>query len=299
MLYMVIPNTPTGSDTLKSYNLVECKEAITLEINPAKFSAATSKTFFYRNISLLNGKLNNETWKLIFYQLENSKSWEPVSHSRFSISALQFNLENSISVSHKSDGVILVSVLHDQVKNAYHVVFHIFSQKSVSGNWKSAWSQPLLSARSSVKCEIQSCVVTSTDVYFSLLLSDAGAFIYKFELRSLQQYRKSPKDDGISPNCTWNIKIATLQNCFLSMFKEEVFTITFNNVSTKSIMEVKKPLIKNNSAYFSPVKCQYNFPYVKIVTASFVTGFEDLAVIAVMYHDKKSNKYCVKRVSLT
>ena len=293
ILYLVMQNSPTGSDTLKTYNLGDCKEGRPVEINPTKFCATTCKLFYFKNISLLIGKYNNETWTLNLYQFDKKASWIVVPHSKFSISVLQFNLENSIPISLKDDGVILASVIYDQSKKACRITFHIFSQAVSGKNWKSINSQPLSQIR---KCEIQSCIVISNDIYCSLL-TDTGAHVYKFDLNLLQQNRKeskdSNKDDGIRANCNWQIKMPTLQNCFLSVFKEEPVIITFHHVGDKSIMELKRPMI---NGYVSPPKCQFEFPHVEIALASFVLSFEN-PVVAVIYRDKK-NKYIIKRLTI-
>jgi len=187
----------------------------------------------------LIGKINYKTWNLNFYQLDTQDSlvsteWQ-IAFSRLSISESLFDLENTIPVSHKDDGIIMVSILNDQVKATYCIIFHIFSQNVPGRNWKTTSSLLPLQYAHPAGYKIQSCIVESNYVYCSVLLHETCAYVYKFDLMLLQMHQ----NDNVRPVNNWHITEPTLQNSFLSVLNKKIVTLNYKKASNGTIMEVK------------------------------------------------------------
>ena len=130
-LHLMVRNS-MGNNTLRTHNLLDCKERGEINVTDKNvFSNTSCKMFYFFNkISLLTGRVDYKTWRLNLYHLDTKTTcatWKQVPFSRFSISCSLFDLENCIPVSHRADGVIVVSIPNDLAK---HIVFHIFSQKT-------------------------------------------------------------------------------------------------------------------------------------------------------------------------
>ena len=295
-------NSMDGIDKLKIYNLFDVKASIQeIELTNKKvFCAGTLYTVFYfcNKISLLTGKVDYRTLHLNLYQLDTEAicahtSWTQVPFSKYSISNSLFDLEYCIPVSHREDRVIIVSILNDQKNKQHCIVFHMFFQKTSGRNWKAASSPLPIQFTPNVKHRIQSCKIDleAKYIYCSVLLSGAGAYIYKFDLMSLQQHRKNCNDVSIKPVCNWHIVEPTLRNCFLSLH-EEIIMISFNDVNDKNIMKVKRPI---NFLPAAPADYQFEFPSgIKIVAASIVSASK----IVVVYHSNKTNQCFIKTITI-
>ena len=298
---MIIQNSMDGIDKLKVYSLLDVKASIQeIElINKNVLCAGTLYTVFYfsNKISLLTGKVDYRTMQLNLYQLDTkgtSASWTQVPFSKYSISDSLFDLENSIPVSHREDGVIIVSILNDRENGNHRIVFHVFSQKTSGRNWKATSSLLPIQFTRNVKYQIQSCKIDleAKYIYCCVLLSGAGVYIYKFDLMSLQQHRKNSNSVSVKPVCNWHIAEPSLRQCFLSLFQEDIVMISFNNVNDKSIMKVKRPI---NFLPAAPADFQFEFPSgIKIVAASIVSASK----IVVMYHNNKTNQCFIKTITI-
>lgn len=282
----------TETYTLKIYDL---NQATCQEINPAKavtFSATTSKLFYFNKLSLLTGKRHTELWRLNLYQIESTHaSWETPPNFKHSISKADFDFENSIPISyHKNDVIILVSVV------ANRITFHGFSQRPEK-NKKLAAS--LLHRE---KLKLSSCIMLSDYIFCCLLLPKTGSYIYKFGLASIQQHRK---DSDIQSVCVWQLKNSALQNCFLSVRKEEIVVFDGSNMEIRKLLS--KPLQVSsvesslNQKSFKVLEVSsaepiFKFPHGNIIATSVIPGFQN-HVIAVVYYNSKTNKHYIKRVS--
>lgn len=303
-LLLIVQNTGIGNDILMIYNLVDGK-VNDREISSTKKIAAcptTCKTFFFNNkISLLIARLINKTWKVTVYQLDTDMSfasWKVVSHSNLSIPESQVDLENSFPISHKDDGVIIVSILNDRFKFNYRIVFHIFSKKVPGKKWTSTivlLPQPTIR---SAKYRIQSCIIVSGYIHCSLLLEGVGARVYTFNLTKLLQAAAGSSAVNIQAECIRQIKNDnSLENCFLSVYKGEIITICCDVVSNRSTIEVRQSKI--DSSVVSPAEYRYEFPCkVKIIVASIISDIENLA-IAMIYHPYDTNKCYIKRINMS
>ena len=291
------------NNMLRTYNLLDNKERcqeINLTNKNMHCTATCYKTFhFFNKISLLTGKVDYKTWKLNLYHLvleakpATGASWEQVPFSRFSISDSLFDLDNCIPISHREDGVIIVSVLNDLAKRTHCIVFHIFSQKTSGRNWKTASSLLPIQFTCTVEYRIQSCKIDleSKYIYCSLLRHETVAYIYKFDLVLLQQHRKS-RSAIIKPVCNWNITEPTLQNCFLSLLQEEIIMINFNSINNKNIMKVKR---SENFFPGSPAEYEFEFSYeVTIIAASVISNSK----IVVIYQDNKTKQCFIKTFTI-
>ena len=291
------------NDMLRTYNLLDSKERgqeIHLTNKHIHCAATYYKVFYFFNkLSLLTGGVEYKTWKLNLYHLvldakpATSASWEPVPFSRFSISQSLFDLDNCIPVSHREDGVIVVSILNDLAKQTHCIVFHIFSQKTSGKNWKTASSLLPIQFTGTVEYRIQSCKIDpeSKYIYCSLLQHEVGAYIYKFDLMLLQQHRKSNKE-SIKPACSWHIEEPTIQHCSLSLLREEIIMISFNYVNDKNIMQVKR---SENFSAAAPAEYQFEFSYeVTIIAASIISNSK----IVVIYQDNKTKQYRIKTFTI-
>jgi len=276
----------------KSYGLPDFKE----NINPIKktvLCATSSHKIFYFNdkISLLIGKLSYKTWYLNFYQLDTQNSpvsSEQIAFSRLSISESLFDLENTIPVSHKDDGIMMVGVLNDQVKATYRIVFHIFSQNVSGRNWKTTSSLLPLQHTHPAGYKIQSCIVESNYIYCSVLLHETCAYVYKFDLMLLQKHQ----NDNVRPVNNWHMTEPTLQNTFLSVLNKEIITLNFKKASNKTIMEVKWPI---NPLAVTPAEHCFELPHdIKIIKATVVLTSK----IIVIFHDNKTNKCYIKTFTI-
>lgn len=294
-------NSANGNDMLRTYNLLDSKERgqeIQLANKNVHYAATCYKVFYFFNtISLLTGRVDYNTWKLNLYYIAlgpkpaTSASWEQVPFSRFSISRSLFDLDNCIPVSHREDGVIIVSILSDLVKQTHSIVFHIFSQKTSGKNWKTASS--LLPIQCTGTYRIQSCKIDleSKYIYCSLLQHEVGAYIYKFDLVLLQQHRKS-SSVSIKPVCNWHITELTIQNCFLSLLQEDIIMISFNCINDKTIMKVKR---SENLLSTSPAEYEFEFSYeVTIIATSVVSNSK----IVVIYQDNKTKQCRTKTFTI-
>lgn len=282
-LYVPVQSSTSGNDTLKSYDLVNGQES-SQEVKKL-ISFAACKMFYLKNISL-SVKSSNAT-KLGLYQLDTKTSpasWKII--SRHSVPLL--DVKNSIPIPYKDDGIIVVSILNQP--STSHIKFHIFSQSIAAEKPKSASSQ----IRYNANYQIQSCSILSNYIYCALSLPEGNIYIYKLDIASLR--KETHDDENISPNCQWSIKISKLQNCFVSVFKGEIFIISIYKANNKSIVEIKRLL---NHPEVSSVEHKLEFTHeVKVVTASIISGAQN-PLIVIMYHDDKISKCYIKRASIS
>ena len=298
-LLLIVQNTGTGNDMLMTYSLVDGKEnyqeiSSTKAITPCP---TTYKIFYFNNkISLLIPMLVLKQWKANVYQLDTEislASWKLALTSTLTIPESQADLENSILISHKDDEVLIISILNDRCNVNYRIVFHIFSKKVPGKNWRSTRVILPQPTNLSAKYKIQSCTMAFGYIHCSLLLDGIGASIYTFNLTLLQTVCVH----DIQPECIMYVKDNALENCFLSVHKEEVFMICCDVVDNRSTIEVKQA--KMNLSVVSSAGYRYKFPYkVKITMASIISGFENL-VIAVIYHPYDTSKCYIKRIDMS
>ena len=279
-----MPVTSTsGNDTLKSYNLVDGQENNPQEVKRT-MSYAGCKMFYLKTISLLI--TSTSTTKLGLYQLDAKNlpaSWEVT--SRFSVPLL--DPQNSIPVPYKDDGVIVVTIINQQPTSQIKFYSHSKAEKR-----KSVTSY----LQSNAKYLLQSCVVLLNCIYCGVILLKEGAYIYKFDIASLRKEALPSEDENIPSNCIWTIKNSTLQSCFMSVFKGVVFIVLIVTNDNKSVMEVRRLL---DHPKISAIEYQFEFPcVVKVVVASVIPGNQN-PLIAVMYHNDKTDKCYVKRVALS
>lgn len=287
------------NDTVKSYDLVSGQVVKGTQINRKNVVChGTCKMFHGKKLSLLSGQFNDatKTWRLRLYQSDDSKaqilSWAQVSQFRFSV--LKLDLKNTVLVyASKDDEIIVISVLNQETRQTTpSIVIYSFPLKA-SGYYKAA-SFPLPSRIR--KCEIYSCIIVSNDIY-CCLLSEVGGYIYKIGLASLNQHQKEMHNMVRIPTdhmCSWKTEDSTWQNCFLAMLKEEVMMISFSVADNKSIMKVKQL----TPSELPSVDFKFVFPsIVRVITASIVPGNQN-PLLAVLYHDIKANKCCIKRFDI-
>ena len=288
------------TDTLKSYNLVNKRESTKRITGIRKLSPTNCKLYSkVKNLSLVCGEDDASNLKLSVYCLDiksQPASWELFTQHKFLV--CNFDLENFIPVSHKDNGVIIVSVLNHEPKQANPCIkFHIFSQSTVKKSAKITYEKSRKSAllqsqisSTGVKYKIQSCVIASGFIYCSLMLHEKGACILGFDLGLLEQHH----NENINPVCSWQIEENSLTNCFLSVLRGKVIIIGFYIDDYKTVVELRRP---EGSTVLSPVEFQYVFnDKVKILTASIVLGVQT-PIIAVAYHNYINDKCYVKRIN--
>ena len=298
-LHLIARNSTFRNDVLKTYNLLNHSKS-------AKEINLTSKTMFcadipyvlfhYRNdISLLTGRKDINTLHLNLYHIDTKAacaSWEPVPFSRYSISSSLFDLGNCIPVSHRDDGVIVVSALNDRVKGNHCIVFHIFSQKASGRNWKATSSLlPIKHKFNHNVYQIQSCIIDpeSKHMYCSLILHETGAFVYKFDLTSLLKHRRGSNSVSIKPVNSWRIEEPTLQNCFLSSLRGETVMISINH---RNIIKVKRPI-----NFLPALPADYKFELsskIKITRVSIISNSK----VIILYHENKTKECFIKTISI-
>ena len=295
-LLLIVQNTGIGNDILKTYSIVDGK-VNDREITSTKKIApcnTTCKMFNFNNKnSLLIARLTNKIWKGTVYQLDTDMSWKLISHSNLSIPESQVDLENSIPISHKDDGVIIISILNDRFKFNYRIVFYIFSKRVPGKKWTSTSVMLPQPTNRSAKYKIQSCAMASGCIHCSFLLEGVDARIYTFNLGSLQM-----GSVHIQPECIRHIKNDhSLENCFLSDYEGEVIIFCCDVVNNRSTIEVRQSKI--NSTTVSPAEYRYEFPCkVKITMISVLLDTESL-VIAVIYHPYATNNCYIKRINMS
>ena len=275
-LYVPVTSA-NGNDILEIYDLAngqKCTQEVKRNTQEVTVSYAGCKMFYLKNISLM---IISSKTKLRLYQLDKTSAWELISCP----SAIQLlDHKNSIPISFKDNGVIVISVVNQQ--STSQIKFYIFSL-SIATNLKSASSK----IRYNTNYQIQSCAMLLNYIYCGLLAPE-GAYIYKFDIASLQK-----ETHGISSNQKWHMKNATLQNFFISVFKEEIFIISIFTNADKSIMEIRRLL---DSPEISSAEYQLEFScVVKVVAASVISGIKN-PVIVLMYHNVKTGKCYIKRV---
>ena len=291
-LNLVEQNNATGKQTLICYfNLAESfMHRSSQEINANKIilSLATCKMFSLNNkISLLIGKLSNNTWKLSFYSLHTeSMTYKQVSNFSLSIPEPNFDFVNCIPVSHRDGRVIIASVLNDRI------VFHIFYKSTSGKKWASAFS---MLSQPQTKLKIQSCIIVSNKVYCSLVQEGVGARICQFNIRILQQHQKN--SINVQPVCMWYIKDPNLKNCIISIHKEEVIIICCYNVNNKTVIEVKQ--LNSSPKMISPTLYRFKFPCIVNIFAVSVVPCSENFVIVVIYHDEEADKHFIKRIDMS
>ena len=300
---MMVQNSRGKTDMLKVYSLLDDKAGVQeINLTNKAFYAGTPCIMFYfcNKLALLTGKVHNKILQLSMYQLDTKDaeatcaSWKQVPLSRYSISDSLFNLENCIPVSHREDGVIIVSILNDRDNGNHRIVFHVFSQKPSGRKWTATSSLLPIQFSGNVEYQIQSCQIDleSKYIYCSILLHGAGAYIYKFDLMSLKQHQKISNSVSIKPVDNWRITEPALQNCFLSLLQEEIIMISFGNTDDKSIMKVKRPI---NFLPASPADYQFELPSeIKIVAASIVSASK----IVVMYQNNQTKQRFIKTITI-
>ena len=269
--------------------------------NNFKKHVCPTMLFYLNKLTIMAGDydVNSRTAKLALYQFIASKATlEPVVGSKYSTTLIQ--LKNTVCVSFKNDGVIVVSVL-DQItqQSSNRMTFHLFSQVKTAGkNWKMAslLLPPVLHCLDSCKYKIQSCAVISNHLYCSLWLHETTVYIYEIDLSPLCECDKECYEQSL-PMRNWLIEDLFITGCFLSVLKEEVVIATFKNINERTVMEVRLFNVNAISSVPKP-KCQYDFPsVVKVVTVSVISGAPNNA-IAVIYHDYKTNKCTTIRLDM-
>ena len=271
----------TGSRNAQK-NFMNCKKCVCPTIFP-----------YLKKIIILAGNSDAGTnLKLGFYQLINNKgyfcSWDLIPNSKHP--TFQLELKNSLCVPYGKDGAVIVGVLNQVIQQqiSVHLTLHMFNPvKTFGKNWRSVTLPlPQLQSPDGRKYQIQSCIIVENDLYCSLLLHGSKAFVCKIDLTSSQQFSKEVSN-------SWSLLDPLLCNCFLSVFNGEVFAITFKNVDGKSILEMRECA----KSFVSSLDYQFKFPsIIKAVATSIVPELSNTLVV--VYHDNKTNKCFVKKLSI-
>ena len=266
------------------------------ELNPKRklmLSTAACKMFCLNNkISILTGKLHNRTWRSSVNCLDTEPqlaTWKLIPSLTLSTSELFLNFDNSFVMSYKDDTIIIVSVVHDSVH------FHVIG-KGIYGK-KSAFTNVTLSRlnihSAPARFKIQSCIMLSNNIYCSLWQQGVGFRICQFNIKISQQLQKISLCVRLAS--TWQINdnpILQTCNCFISVHNREIIIICCDIADGKNIIEIKR--LNYDAAVVLPSESRFAFPYkVRIVAASVVPRSENL-VVAVTYHDSKTDKYYIK-----
>ena len=301
-LHLVFPDSKNEKDTVITCSLVDSHTTSASINRKSVVCHAAGKVFYCKKLTLLSGQFidGTKTWKLRLYQKTDTKAqlptWEQI--GRFKFSVLRLDLKNSMPVLLKDDGIVLLTVINPEIRLANScVVVYLFPPSKVSEkDWKGAsLSLPQLRIRTA-KYEIQSCIIMSDHIFFSLLLPEVGAYICRLELMSLQHPKEMRNIVNLKPEqiTSWKIEESTVQNCFLAVLKEDIIILSFIVTNSKTVMEIKRLTTQS----ISPTEYTYPFPCVmKIFTASIVPG-DGNPLIAVVYHDSTCNKCCIKRIKI-
>ena len=278
-------------NTLRSYNLLTRHKSPQIVINKKDAMGHDScKLFYCKTLTLLGGHFSHaaKAWKLRLYHLDTEKS--PPSWERnfyFTPSVLEMDIKNLIPISLENGEVLVATVLNQEAN--CRIIIYLFESlvsKSSGKGWKAAFSLLSPPRIRAAKYKIQSCVVISNHIYFSLLLPKVGAYIYKFKISSLQQHQKETYKQ-ICHDCRWYIKDSNLQKCFLATLKEDITFITFSSSDDKNVIEVKRGI--RPSVVSTAADYRYEFPgtrVVKMIAASVIHGHQNLWLV-VMHHDSK------------
>ena len=298
-LHLVNQSYSSDNNALRSYDLLKHHKSFQIVNRKDVMGHDSCKLFYCKRLSLLSWHFNYaaKAYQLRLYHLDTEKplpSWERNFH--FTPSVLEMDVKNSIPVS-LENGEILVATVLNQEANCRIVVylFESLASKSSGKGWKAAYSLLAPPHIRAAKYKIQSCVVISNHIYFSLLLPKVGAYIYKFKISSLQQHQREMFNiKQIYPDCRWYIKDSNLQKCFLAALKEDIIFISFCSTDDKNVVEVKRAI---RPSVVSPADYRHGFPGargVKMVAASVICDDQNLWLV-VMHHDSKTNKCRITR----
>ena len=299
-LHVVNQSYSSDNNALIAYNLLKCQKSPPTLVNRKDVVGHDScKLFYCKKLSLLSGHFNfaARAWQLRLYHLNTEMeltSWKR--NANFTSSVPVMDIKNLIPVSLENGEILVATVLNQEANCRIMIyLFESLSSKASEKGWKAAYSLLAPPRIRAAKYKIQSCVVISSHVYFSLLLPKMGVYIYKFKISSLHQHQKEMFNiKQISPDGTWHIKDPNLQKCFLASLKEDIIIVTFKSTDDKSVMEVNQAMRRS----VIPLEgCRNEFPgarLVKMVTASVIRGHQNFC-LAVMYHDSKTNKCRITR----
>ena len=290
---VVIKSSVNNNNMVKIHSLLDCM-AHDQEYKLAnEIDASCPYIMFYfgNAITLLTVKVKYKTLHLNLYYLDTKARFASlfkVPFSNYLISDSLFDLRNCIAVSHRDDGVIVVSILNDQVFRNHRIVFHIFHQKAHGRNWKTSSSLLPIQYKCNVNYQIKSCKIDTASryMYCSLLLDGVGVYIYQFDVMSLLQPQRSY---SIKPVCNWHIAELTFQNCFLSSLQ---VIICCNIIYGKNIIKIKRPV-----NFLPALPADYTFEFsskVTIIEASIVSNSQ----MIVMYHNNITKQCFLKIISI-
>lgn len=224
-----VPHLSTDGNTYQQVEICDLQNGVLLE--KAQPNATTNSIM---NPSLCSTMLNYSGKITIFGSISkkiglhsldaNKKFWELVDSSDFSFQNIDF--QNCVCYKGtSSDNVVVVTVLQA------FIYFYLFSPVKNESNtyWKSA---KLSLSQQISSCQIQSCVVLSTNLFCSLLTS-THLVIYQVDLNSL--YQTANDTCLLEPAKSWVLEKLTLKSCFLSSFNEEVVTIIVKKTDKTSL----------------------------------------------------------------
>lgn len=128
---------------------------------------AAGKLFYCKKLTLLSGQFTNGigTWKLRLYHTDTKApvpTWEQL--VRFKFSVLRLDLKNSMPILLRDDGIVLLTVINPEIRQANScVVVYLFPpSKGSEKDWKGAsLSLPQTRMIRTAKYEIQSCIIMS------------------------------------------------------------------------------------------------------------------------------------------
>ena len=292
-LHVMVQSTTTGRYTFISYHLTNCDQTDFFHRSSQELDTDTKivlssdlckALFFDHKFLMLIGKRGNSgTWKTSLHCLDTEgqfATWKLVSNFSTSFSELLLDFPNSFVVSYKPDKIILASIITNRI------IFHVIS-KSIDGNKRNSatFALPQLHNRTA-KFIMQSCIVVSNYIYCSLLQVGVSARICQFKLPQNQR-----NTTNIQLVDTWHIDDhSNLQNCLISALNAEVFISCCKIADSKTILEVQR--LKSESI------ATYQFPCIVKINTISVVQCESL-VIAVIYHDIKTNMCYIKKIYMS
>ena len=277
-IYFVITNSIHSLTNLQKVEIFDLKTKLWSEDDNVAVldgvdSVCPTMLTFINKITVF---ASSSTTKAGLYSLNpNKKSWMLVDNSEFSFKNL--DMKNSACYCYAPESVVVVTVFRS------FVYIHLLSplKKGDSQSWKSA---KLTVFKQVNDCRIQSCIVTSNNV-FCTLLTPAHLLIYRVDLSPLQQITSGTC--FLKPASSWLLDNSNIKQCFLSFLYGEVITIMVKEINNKKYVEVSE-LKHFNLGSLKPATT-----FDSTVEVFDATVVPDTTYMALTYYDSKACKLCL------
>ena len=255
--------------------------------------------FVYSNrITLFGGEFQNKTYKVALYQLSDdttdSVSWQTIpTYSRKTL--VNLNPNNCICLQYRDRVIVATIVTSNKYSNKIYIYFHVYFPEAIDEiYWKSAFLQIHHPQKlKNFSCDLQSCVMLSDKVYYSVKFSNNMICMYQSDLATLFDNTDSQQHVlHLLPSNMWPIHDPTISKCFLSVFNDKIICISVKCIDSKTLLEVRfiNPSLQQT--------CFYHFSTdVEVTSAAIVP--DTIHNLATVYHDQKMNSCYLKILRIT